>query len=151
MENVLTSPASLEHPASRAQLWTGRVLTGLIATFLLLDALGKLMLLAPVVLGSQKVGLALDCIRPIGVVLAGSMLLHVLPRTQLVAARSRNRRSVLVRSLAAPQDTCPGRTRAGGAPLLPAVTREARIQADRRATKELLHAALRCTRATCPD
>ena len=86
MENALSSNSTLTTGGSRAQAWTGRVLTGLIATFLLLDALGKLMLLAPVIEGSQKVGLAIDNIRPLGVVLAVSTLLHLFPRTQLVGA-----------------------------------------------------------------
>ena len=89
MENVLTSTAVLgaRGPgASRTGLWIGRVLTGLCAAFLLFDALGKLLLLAPVVEGTRKIGFALGAIRPLGVVLGLSTLLHLFPRTQLIGA-----------------------------------------------------------------
>ena len=86
MEDVFDSPPLLTTHGSRAQVWTGRVLTGLIVAFLLLDAIGKLIPLAPVVEGTQKVGYAVDVIRPLGVVLAVSALLHLVPRTQFVGA-----------------------------------------------------------------
>ena len=95
MENVLDSTTPLgapgsrvvgASPTSRTWLWVGRVLTGLCAAFLLLDALGKLLMLAPVVAGTEKIGFALGVIRPLGAVLALSTLLHLLPRTQLIGA-----------------------------------------------------------------
>ncbi len=45
------------------------MLTGLCAAFLLVDALGKLLLLAPYVEGTRQVGYAVGVIRPLGVVL----------------------------------------------------------------------------------
>ena len=92
MENVLASPT--HHPvalpftvrAPRTLLWTGRVLTGLIVTVLLIDAIAKLLQLAPVVEGTQKLGFAISVIRPLGVVLALSTLLHLIPRLQLLGA-----------------------------------------------------------------
>ena len=92
MENVLTSTVSLDARsprairASRAWLWIGRVLTGLCVAFLLFDALGKLLMLAPYVEGTRQVGYAIGVIRPLGLVLALSTLLHLLPRTQFVGA-----------------------------------------------------------------
>jgi hypothetical protein len=88
MENVLAShpPLTTLAPSSRARVWTGRVLTGLVATFLLLDAVGKLIPLALVVEGTRKLGYALAVIRPLGIVLAVSTLLHLIPRTQLLGA-----------------------------------------------------------------
>lgn len=89
MENVLASPpltTTLAARGSRAEVWTGRVLTGLVAAFLLLDAIGKLIPVAPVVEGSRQLGYAVEVIRPLGVVLAVSTVLHVLPRTQLLGA-----------------------------------------------------------------
>ncbi|MBL8718603.1 MAG: DoxX family protein [Myxococcales bacterium] len=71
---------------SRAALWTGRVLTGLIAAFLLFDAIGKLVPVAPVVEATQKLGFAPGTIRPIGALLAVSTVLHLVPRTQFVGA-----------------------------------------------------------------
>jgi len=86
MENVLASSRSLVTRGSPALVWTGRVLTGLILAFLLLDALGKLLMLAPVIEGTQKVGYAIEVIRPLGLVLAVSALLHLVPRTQFLGA-----------------------------------------------------------------
>jgi hypothetical protein len=86
MENVLASPPLRITRGSPALVWTGRVLTGLIVAFLLLDALGKLLMLAPVIEGTQKVGYAIEVIRPLGVVLALSALLHLMPRTQFLGA-----------------------------------------------------------------
>jgi hypothetical protein len=86
MENVLNPTFSLGARGVRASLWIGRGLTGLCAAFLLADALGKLLLLAPVVEGTRQAGYAVGVIRPLGVVLALSTLLHLLPRTQFVGA-----------------------------------------------------------------
>jgi hypothetical protein len=76
--------AALTPHDSRTQIWTGRVLTGLVATFLLLDALAKLVPLAPVIEGTAKLGYSVDVIRPLGVVLAVSTVLHLVRRTELL-------------------------------------------------------------------
>jgi DoxX-like family len=88
MDTVLASPplATRTTRTSRAEVWTGRVLTGLIVAFLLVDAVAKLIPLAPVVEATQKVGFSVDVIRPLGLVLAVSTLLHVIRRTQLLGA-----------------------------------------------------------------
>lgn len=92
MENVLNPTISVGAPSSRTVRTSrtsrliGRVLTGLCAAFLLFDAVGKLLMLAPVVEATQKIGFAIGVIRPLGLVLALSTLLHLLPRTQLVGA-----------------------------------------------------------------
>ena len=93
MEKVLTPPISVSAASSRdvqgtsrAGLLIGRVLTGLCAAFLLFDALGKLLMLAPYVEGTRQVGYTIGVLRPLGLVLALSTLLHLLPRTQFVGA-----------------------------------------------------------------
>jgi hypothetical protein len=88
MENVLASTGSIEpvRPSPRALVLTGRVLTGVIATFLLVDAVGKLIPLAPYVEGTQKVGYALELLRPLGLLLGVPTLLHLVPRTQFFGA-----------------------------------------------------------------
>jgi hypothetical protein len=83
METVLAQTLA---PESRMQLWTGRVLTGLVATFLLVDAVAKLVPLEPVIEGTQKLGYPVDVIRPLGVVLAVSTVLHLVRRTELLGA-----------------------------------------------------------------
>lgn len=77
--------SSITHP-SRAAIWTGRILTGLVATFLVVDAGAKLVPLAPVIEACAKLGIGVDVIRPLGLVLLVSTVLHVVRRTQLVGA-----------------------------------------------------------------
>jgi len=92
MENVLPSfvrPASssLSGKAKgwpRALVWTGRILTALNVAFLLMDAVWKLVPLAVVIEATRKLGYDVAVIRPLGVILAVSTLLHLIPRTQLL-------------------------------------------------------------------
>ena len=86
MENLLTHPIPLGARSARTSLWSGRVLTGLVGACMLLDALGKLLVLAPVVEGTRQLGYAFGVIRPLGLILGVSTLLHLIPRTQLVGA-----------------------------------------------------------------
>src|SRR5262245_31952114 len=79
MENVITCTPTLERLDHNpgALIWTGRVLTGLIVAFLFVDAIGKLIPLAPYVEGTEKVGYAAELLRPLGLALAVPTLLHV--------------------------------------------------------------------------
>jgi hypothetical protein len=88
MDTVLAAqPLATSNPGtSRVGLKTGRVLTGLIVAFLAVDAVGKLIPLAPVVEASQKLGINVDLLRPLGALLLTSTLLHALRRTQLIGA-----------------------------------------------------------------
>jgi hypothetical protein len=82
MENVLVSPIS----NSRTSLWIGRVLTGLVVAFMLFDGICKVIAIAPVVDATRQLGFAVEIIRPLGVLLTVSTVLHVIPRTQVVGA-----------------------------------------------------------------
>jgi hypothetical protein len=87
MENVITSAPSLPRSQSKGALvWTGRVLTGLVVAFLFVDAVGKLIPLAPYVEGTQKAGFDVALLRPLGLALGIPTLLHVIPRTELFGA-----------------------------------------------------------------
>jgi hypothetical protein len=89
MDTALASPpvtTTTTTGTSRVGVWTGRVVTGLIVAFLLVDAGAKLVPLAPVVEASQKLGISLDVVRTLGLVLAVSTVLHVIRRTQLLGA-----------------------------------------------------------------
>lgn len=79
------STSSITQP-SRAATWTGRVLTGLIATFLLADGGAKIVPPAPVIEASAKLGIGTEVLLPLGVVLVVSTLLHLYRRTQLLGA-----------------------------------------------------------------
>lgn len=88
MENVLVPSPSLDTFTAnpRALVWSGRVLTGLIAAFLVIDATGKLVEFAPYVEGTKHAGYAAELVRPLGFVLAVPTLLHLIPRTQFLGA-----------------------------------------------------------------
>lgn len=88
MRNVLAPNPPFESldRTPRALVWTGRSLTGVLVAFLLVDALGKLIGLAPYVEGTQKVGYAVELMRPLGLLLAIPTVLHLIPRTQFLGA-----------------------------------------------------------------
>jgi len=72
-------------PVSTA-LWTGRVLSGIAIAFLLFDAAGKLMKVAPVVEGSAALGYPESALVPIGLLLLAGVALYAVPRTSLLGA-----------------------------------------------------------------
>jgi hypothetical protein len=88
MSDLIVSAPVLEriHLGPRGLVWTGRVLTGLIVAFLLVDAIGKLIPLAPYVEGTVRVGYAAELLRPLGLALAIPTLLHLFLRTQFFGA-----------------------------------------------------------------
>jgi hypothetical protein len=73
-------------PAARGKLWTGRVLTGLATLFLLFDAVGKLMVPAPVVEASARLGFPLALSVSVGILLATCTILYAIPRTAVLGA-----------------------------------------------------------------
>ena len=71
---------------SRAQLWTGRVISGFVALFLAWDGLMKLSKPAFVVKATLELGYPESEIVGIGVVLLICTLLYVVPRTSILGA-----------------------------------------------------------------
>lgn len=71
---------------SRARLWTGRVLSGLLVLFFLFDAIVKVMLVPEVVEKSVELGFSVAAIQAIGVVLLICTVAYVIPRTAVVGA-----------------------------------------------------------------
>jgi hypothetical protein len=67
-------------------VWTGRVLSGLAVAFLLFDAAGKLLRVAPVIEGSAKLGYPESTIVPIGVLLLAGVVLYLIPKTSVIGA-----------------------------------------------------------------
>jgi hypothetical protein len=86
MENVLASPVVIAAPVSKKLVWTGRLLSGLVVAFLLLDGAVKLVPLAAVIESSQRLGFPGELARHLGLVLVASTVLHVIPRTQVLGA-----------------------------------------------------------------
>jgi len=79
------SPVSLA-PARKGRLWTGLVLGGLPALFLLFDGAMKLLLIAPVAEAMQRTGFPLETARPIGIILLACVVLYLVPRTAVLGA-----------------------------------------------------------------
>jgi hypothetical protein len=67
-------------------VWTGRVLSGLAVAFLLFDAAGKLLRVAPVIESSAKLGYPESTIVPIGVLLLVGVVLYLIPKTSVIGA-----------------------------------------------------------------
>ncbi len=72
--------------SSTGLLWAGRILSGIAIAFLLFDAAGKLMKVAPVVEGSAKLGFPESAVLPIGVLLLTGVVLYAIPRTSVFGA-----------------------------------------------------------------
>lgn len=70
----------------RARAWTGRVLTTLVTAFLLFDVTLKLLHPPMVVEGTAKLGYPESSLLVTAVLLLGSTLLHLIPRTAVLGA-----------------------------------------------------------------
>ena len=77
---------STNEPASKARLWTGRILSGLIILFMLFDAGIKLAKAAPAIEGTVKLGYPVWEIVPIGLAGLLSIVLYAIPRTAILGA-----------------------------------------------------------------
>jgi hypothetical protein len=62
------------------------VLTGIAVTFLLVDALGKLLKIPPVVEGTVKLGYPEGIVFTLGVLLLIGVILYLMPKTSLLGA-----------------------------------------------------------------
>ena len=71
---------------SRKSLWAGRIITGLVAAFLLFDAVIHLMKPAPVVEGFAKLGFPLRFAIPLGIIELVCVLMYLIPRTSIFGA-----------------------------------------------------------------
>jgi len=73
-------------PVSKAALWIGRIISGLVVLFLLFDAGGKLVKSANVVQWHLQLGYPERAILPIGIALLISTILYAIPRTSILGA-----------------------------------------------------------------
>ncbi|HTR27798.1 MAG TPA: DoxX family protein [Puia sp.] len=81
-----TTIIAAEKTPSKAALWTGRILMGLLTLFLLFDAVTKIFPPKYVIDASAKVGWGEETLRPLGLVLLISTVLYVIPRTTILGA-----------------------------------------------------------------
>ena len=80
----MTSAAAV--PASKGMLWTGRILTGLVGLFLLLDGVMKLVKPDVVVKATTELGYPESSIFGMGLALTIGTLLYLFPRTAVLGA-----------------------------------------------------------------
>ncbi len=71
---------------SNKALWTGRILSGLVVAFLLLDGAIKLIPLDIVVQTSQELGIPVHLARTLGVLTLAATILYAIPRTSVLGA-----------------------------------------------------------------
>jgi hypothetical protein len=84
-----TGAAVLPHSApvvSNPRRWTGIVITGLIALFMLFDAAMKFAAPKPVADAFVRIGWPIDLSVTLGVLLLTSTVLHIIPRTAILGA-----------------------------------------------------------------
>jgi DoxX-like family len=73
-------------PVSNGRLWTGRVVSALVALFLSMDGVMKLIKPEPVVKATVELGYPESVILGIGIVLLICVILYVIPRTSILGA-----------------------------------------------------------------
>ena len=71
---------------SKGQLWTGRILSGLVAAFLVFDSTIHVMKPAPVVAGFAQLGFPLSAAVPLGMIELAFIVLYLVPRTSVFGA-----------------------------------------------------------------
>lgn len=79
-------PGPAQRATARGATWTGRVLTGLAAAFLLVDGGGKILLARVYVEGTMAAGFPRAAVLPIGLILVASLAVHLIPRTAVLGA-----------------------------------------------------------------
>lgn len=71
---------------SKASVWTGRILTGLVALFLAFDGLMKVVKERHVLAAIAEMGISVSTIVWIGAVLLACTALYLIPRTSILGA-----------------------------------------------------------------
>jgi hypothetical protein len=71
---------------SKAQLWTGRILSGIAVLFLLMDGVTKVVKLAPVVEATVQLGYPESSVVVIGALVLIGTALYLIPRTSVLGA-----------------------------------------------------------------
>lgn len=74
------------HSVGKLALWTGGIMSGLPALFLLVDAIMKFVKPEPVVEATLKLGYPESVIVGLGITLLASTILYLIPRTAVLGA-----------------------------------------------------------------
>src|SRR5262245_18259033 len=71
---------------SRGSVWAGRIMTGLVVAFLVVDGLMKFTHIAPVVEAPRQLGLPINRIPAIGIILLACVAAYAFPPTAVLGA-----------------------------------------------------------------
>jgi uncharacterized membrane protein (UPF0182 family) len=71
---------------SKARLWTGRILTGLVVLFLLFDGIAKVLKERHVLQASAEMGYSANVIAEIGALLLACVAIYLIPRAAVLGA-----------------------------------------------------------------
>ena len=71
---------------SKAVLWTGRIISGLIIVFLLFDSIMKVVRESHYVDGTKQFGFSDSFVQPFGMLLLVITILYIIPRTAVIGA-----------------------------------------------------------------
>ncbi len=74
------------HSRDRVVLWGGRILSGLVVLFLLMDVVIKLLVLPKMPEASEQLGWSAHMAIPLGVILLICTVLYAIPRTSILGA-----------------------------------------------------------------
>ena len=80
------SSVSQTAPASKWMLRAGRLLTGVVVLFLVLDGVGKVMKAAPVMEACAQLDVPARVVPGLGVLLIAATLIHAVPQTSVLGA-----------------------------------------------------------------
>lgn len=84
--NVVTMRTDGHAPASKAAIWTGRVISGLIVALLLFSATMKFVQPAGTAEGFEHLGWPLNLAVALGILLAAIAILYAIPQTAILGA-----------------------------------------------------------------
>jgi DoxX-like family len=71
---------------SKTTLWAGRIITALVALFLLFDSVGHLIVPAPVAEAFARLGFPLSLSHGLGIIELVCIVIYVIPRTSILGA-----------------------------------------------------------------
>jgi uncharacterized membrane protein (UPF0182 family) len=78
--------ATQSAPVSKASLWTGRVISGLVVLFMIFDGVTKVMKVQQVIDAAVRIGFPVSTVVGIGITLLICVALYALPRTSVLGA-----------------------------------------------------------------
>jgi len=73
-------------PVSKAAVWTGRVISGLVVLFMIFDGVTKVMKVRQVIDATIRIGFPVSTVVGIGITLLICVALYVIPRTSVLGA-----------------------------------------------------------------